>query len=371
MKKLNNIVFFSLLFTWFMSCTPGKGIEELPSADRGPMLVNYSENLIRPGYQTLQTSVSNLQQAAVNFNASRTTSTLQLLRAAFQQTYTQWQYVSLYDFGPALTVQLIPEGLGVNTFPTDGTRIEANITAGGYDFNSSLGSTFSGFPALDYLLYSKSLTDAEIITLFDDDKRRTFLVDVIEHIDTKVAATLAEWNGTYRNTFTSNLGVDVGSSTSNVINRMVRNLEIVKNFKVGVPVNIIANVLGDPSVVNPSKAEAYYSDSSLTQMRASLLAIKNTYLGVSTQGVNGPGLDDYLQAIGQSNLDASIKGQFVVVENKLSEIPETFSQSLSDVNHRAKIREFHAELVALIALMKVDMTSAVGVMISYTDNDGD
>ncbi|MFN8416300.1 MAG: imelysin family protein [Cytophagaceae bacterium] len=360
-----------LCLAWFASCKPGKGIEETPEADRGPMIENYATNIIVPAFVELQSSMSALNDAAVVFNGDRSSVNLLTLRQAFQQSYKDWQAVALYDFGPSTTYGLLPEGIGVNSYPTNTTSLEANITAGGYNFNTANGAVISGFPALDNLLYSRTLTDNEIITLFDDDKRRTYLVDVIQHIKTKVDNVVSDWNTSYSATFKSNLGVDVGSSTSNVVNRLIRSVEIIKNFKVGVPANIIANVLGDPATTYPEKSEAYYSDSSLAQIRASFNAIKRTYTGTSALGVNGAGLDDYLVAIGQASLDATIRNQFTVIDAKLESIPETFSSSLNDNSHLTKIRELHAEFVTLVALLKVDLTSATGVMISYTDNDGD
>jgi predicted lipoprotein len=368
---IRKVVLCVLCLAWFASCKPGKGIEDSPDADRGPMVENYATNIIVPAYSTLQSSLATLSDAVTDFNADRSSTNLAVLRQAFQQAYRHWQWVALYDFGPATSYGLVPEGIGVNTFPTNASNIEANITAGGYNFNTANGATICGFPAIDYLLYSRTLSDADILLLFDDVKRRTYLSDLVIHIKTKVDNTLADWNTSYAGTFKSNLGVDVGSATSNMVNRLVRTTEVIKNFKVGVPVNIIANVLGDPNTVNPEKSEAYYSDSSLTQMKNAFQAVKNTYLGITSTGLNGPGLDDYLIAIGQGGLDGSIRDQFNLIETKFAAIPETFSSSLNDNNHRTTIRELHAELVTLVALFKVDMTSAMGVMISYTDNDGD
>ena len=45
------------------------------------------------------------------------------------------------------------------------------------------------------------------------------------------------------------------------------------------------------------------------------------------------------------------------------------AKRLSIINHR--ITQTYQELQQLVPYMKVDMTSALGVLITYQDNDGD
>jgi len=53
----------------------------------------------------------------------------------------------------------------------------------------------------------------------------------------------------------------------------------------------------------------------------------------------------------------------------LNDIPESLAESVS--TQTGKVDKAYAELQQLVVLLKVDMTSVLGVQITYQDNDGD
>jgi uncharacterized protein len=101
---------------------------------------------------------------------------------------------------------------------------------------------------------------------------------------------------------------------------------------------------------------------------ASAEALQKIYLGGS-----GIGLDDYLVAINAKynggSLNDAITAQLATVVSKVSAIPEPYSETV--VNNPAPAQSAYDEFQKLILLMKTDMVSAMGILITYTDNDGD
>jgi hypothetical protein len=84
-------------------------------------------------------------------------------------------------------------------------------------------------------------------------------------------------------------------------------------------------------------------------------------------------LDDYLRSLGDTEfgqqLDADIQAQLIATEAALDQLESPLSEFV--VNQQQEAFEVYAELQALVVLWKVDMMSALGVLVTYQDNDGD
>ena len=106
-------------------------------------------------------------------------------------------------------------------------------------------------------------------------------------------------------------------------------------------------------------------------MKTSVDAIQALYLGISPQGVNGEGFDDYLESIGKTALNGQIKNQIELVQTKLEAIGEPVSTAVQSPTGKQKVTDAYNEMQNLLTVLKVDFASAVGVIISYGDTDGD
>jgi predicted lipoprotein len=373
MRLINQTLFWTIfgLLLGLNACKP-KNNEDTPSAavDRTPLLTKMADSIIIPSFKTLNDQML-ISEAAINdFVASPSVSTLQTVRAAVLQSFHDWQFVAYYDFGPSNTYYLATTT--DNLFPVDTTAIQAAIRSGVYNFAVTTGPKISGFGAMDFVLYTEGWSDQQIIDSFQTvSNRGKYLKDVHVYLKNKISSVYNEWNTTYRNTFIATNGIDAGSSFSQLVNKLIREMEIIKNFKVGVPVNIVGNILIDDVTARPFEAEACYSDSSLALMKSALTGAYNIYFGINDKNQNGLGLDDYLIQVGNPSLNNQIKSQFDDVFVKLSAIQSPYSTAVKDANKRIAIRELHASLVLLISYLKVDYASATGVMINYADTDGD
>jgi predicted lipoprotein len=267
----------------------------------------------------------------------------------------------------------------VNAFPTSTTKIESAITSGA-DFTpaymTSLDAYAKGFPALDYLLFSMSGDNAEVLSRYTTDanaaRRKLFLTAITKFINDNAAAVANEWSsatgGNYINTFTSNTGTDVGSSIGYLVNQMNYHLEIVINQKLGVPAGKRSN-----GTIFPQRVEGLYSKMSLPLIEANLTHLHNVFLGKSASS-DGAGLAEYLTALGAKDsqgiplaqsIDAKMATAMAAVKAIPPTLPETITTNLTPVD-----RAFN-ELKSLLVPFKVDMPSAIGTSITYIDNDGD
>lgn len=360
MKIFNrfNLILFVALSNFLFSCKE----DEKPEFDRRAMLENMASGVIIPAYSTLNSSLEVLLTRVNEFNANPSSTTLSNLKTQYVTANKNYQRCAMYSFGPALDYGI--KG-AFNTFPTDTSKIEANISAGTYTLGAVTNVTAIGFPAIDYLLYFGSETD--VITKFTTDpeaaNRKTYLVDLVTKMNDEFQPVLDQWNGTYKTTFIQSDGNDVASSCSYLLNEFVKDIEIVKNAKIGIPGG---QQTGGATL--PEYVEAYYSQLSTTFAIESLIGLETCFTGGS-----GLGFDDYIRDVESEDVTTSLAdniiAQFLVCRNQIDALADPLSTTV-DSNWSAVNNAF-LELKKLVVYTKTDMTSLLGILITYQDNDGD
>ena len=338
--------------------------------NREEMLVNYGEHIILPAYQKLNTETTELSEAINQFTATPTTQTLENARTNFKEAYLAWQNVSAFHFGPA-EEQMLRTNL--NTYPTDTAQIKNNIASGSYNFDVSANGPAKGLPAIDYLLFGRSANNTLNLytTAPDAANRKKYLKDVMALMNQRVQATYTAWSpsgGNYLKTFKEAAGTAVGSSVGNLVNQLNNDIDITKRYKVYVPAG---GLTSDMPI--PAKTEAYFSGISLELLEQNVQAQKRLFLGQTVQGTNGPGLDDYLNHVdakyNDQPLSVAIANQFDAVLAAIAAVQGPLSTAVT--TNQAAVNKIYSEFQKLIVLTKTDMPQALGVTISYQDNDGD
>ena len=367
------ILTVGLLLT-FISCKKDKQDDPTPASefDRKAMLENIGNNIIIPAYLVLKNEAEQMDSAMSKFITSPDLTNLVALQNAYKKACLSWQNASTFEFGPAEQLLL---RTNTNTFPTDTAQIAYNISSGTYDLAAISNIDAKGFPGMDYLLFGIGTDDNAILNKYVSDvnagKRKTYLQDITNEITTNIASVYNSWiagGGNYINTFINNAGTDVGSSLGMLVNQLNYDFEILKNYKIGIPLG--KKTLGTPL---PEKVEAYYSENAVQFAVEHLKAIENIYLGRSKQGIDGSGLDDYLIHLKSQYhgglLSDAIKAQLTTAINKVQSIPDPLSQTI--INNASVVDAAYIEIQKQVVLFKTDMPSALGILITYQDNDGD
>ncbi|TPE40264.1 imelysin family protein [Pontibacter mangrovi] len=337
--------------------------------DRQAMVANYADNLIMPAYGNFKDKVEAMATAADAFVASPTAESLAAARTAYQQAYLAWQDVSVYEFGPA-DEQMLRTNL--NTYPTATSQIESNISSGTYDLQLTANYAAKGFPALDYLLYGAG-TEAAVVEQYTSGtnaaNRKKYLQDVTNLVQQRAEAVYNGWtSGDYAATFMKAQGTAVGSAVGNLVNGLNSDIDVTKRYKVGLPAGKSTS-----GTALPDKVEAYYSQTSLELLKQSIQAEKAIFMGMTPSGANGPGLDDYLDHVQapyeNGMLSDAIEAQFDAALAAANAVQGPLSEAVT--TQQPAVLKVYDELQKLIVLTKTDMPAALGVTISYTDNDGD
>lgn len=340
------------------------------SSDRQIMLTRLADEIIIPSYANFKIKLDILTSKSNAFSTTPTVQTLQELRVAWVDAYKEWQKVEVFEFGPG--EQYVIRGY-FNIYPANLTNINANIASGVANLDLPLNFSAQGFPALDYLINGLGATDVEILTYYtsatDATQRVNYLKSVVAKMNNIFGMVNAEWNGSYRSNFINKSGVDASSSTSAVVNGFVHNYErTIRSGKFGIPSGSMLN-----GTVSPTKIEAYYKqDISLTLAKIAHQASIDFFNGKSVKtGTEGPSLKTYLSSLPNGAVLANeIIAQFNITTQKLNAIT---TENLSSVvqNNNQLMVNVYTEMQKSVKLLKVDLTSAMSITISYTDNDGD
>ncbi len=362
MKSLRYCI-LALIIGLMGSCD---GLDTTPDIDSKELRTNMGEEIILPSYKNFQSSLTPLKAAVDSFAQNSDSEHLKAVKTAFESAYITWQKASFYQFGPAEDALLRQH---INNFPANTTNIDDNILLENVDLTYG-NYTSKGFPALDYLLYGVATDEEGVLFYYQEDaereKRLAYLQAIVVDMQNKIAGVINTWETSYLAKFNEASGTGTGSAIGNVVNAFVLHFERhLRDNKVGIPLGVRSF-----GAVQPDKAEGLYSGLSVTLASANIKAMHDFYRGVSTDNVNGLGFDDFMISLDQANLATEIDAQFNKTTNEINLIPSPYVENLEQGNITQADLAYD-ELKALLLLLKVDMTNALSVQITYQDNDGD
>jgi hypothetical protein len=339
--------------------------------DKQAMLDNITNNYILPALGNYKTKCDSLNNSSNTFISNPDQQNLNNLRSNWRLALLSWQEVSFLDFGPSEYIVLKSQ---TNIYPTDTALINNNINAGNWDFSNSNYFDQKGFQALDYLLNKPNYTEQELIDYFTTNSNaKDYLTDITQDILDNINYVNSEWNGPYKTTFiNNNESTAQGSSVSNMVNALCLHYEFyVRRGKVGLPLGVFN---GFSQLEMPELVECYYYGQSLPFATQAISALKKFINGINyTTENDGQGLDDYMDftnAMYNNNLlSVTINNQINEISASLNSLNDPFSLEIT--TNKSTVSATYQKMQQLIPYLKVDMTSALGILITYQDNDGD
>ena len=354
--------------------TPRQPADEA-GTNRRAMLTNIADNIILPSYANFKTTFDAMLVKSDAFAAKPSPASLTEFRQAWATAYTNWQKVELFDVGPAEQHTLRNF---FNIYPANVSGIEANIVTGSSaPLDIPAAYPKQGFPAIDYLINGSGTTDGAILAQYttsaDAGKRIAYLKRITDQMNTVFTTVYGEWTGGYRDTFVNCTSLDAGCSTSKLVNGYVMHYErYIRAGKIGIPSGAMTN--GTPA---PDKVEALYTPGlSLTLAKTAHQAAIDFFNGKSVKtGQEGPGFKTYLNGLGAREgrtgtaLVDLVNTQFDMANKQLNTLNGNLSTGVKTNN--AAVAQVYTEMQKVVRMLKVDMTAAMSITITYTDNDGD
>lgn len=350
-----------------IGCSDDSGSES-DDFDRSVMLDNIGKNIILPNYQDFHQATLLLRDAATDFADSPSSQNLLELQAKWQTAASSWKSVEMIDLGP---IDQLALKTSIDNWPTNTIAIEDAIATDeviNEDFVKSLGSSSKGLPAIEYLIFDPEAENQVVLNeLTGSTNRLLYLQALCQNLSSLAGQLSNGWDpadGNYLNTFVQTDGKDVGSSINMLANNIIFLTEIVKNDKLGVPLG--KKSLGE---LLPKDAEAWRSQLSLAFILENLRTLKDIYTGL-----NGAGFDDYLDHVDAKDLQGEALSQIIEAQFDSSiEAAEAISMPLVDALtlEKDKVEQAFDETQLLVVLLKADMMSSLGLLVTFSDNDGD
>jgi uncharacterized protein len=368
MKRITPILFITLAVSSLLwSCKKDKE-EDLTNFDRTIMLQHYADNIILPAYEALNADFEIFRSSANAFVSAPASGALEDARQKWETAYETWMYANSFNFGPAGEnglIKTLVEEIGV--WPANTTLIETNIGNGNSSLND-FNRDARGLNAIDYLLFAGDSPETVVQQFVSDPLRGEYLLAVTQKVSDQIGQVRGQWNGSYASAFVSNNGTDVGSSASMMYNEFVKSYEAMKNFKIALPLGLRAGQIQS----EPSAVEARYSGGSLRFLRAHFDALEGLWHGRNRAGQDGPGWKEYLQSVtGGEALIAQTEAQLALIRSAFDAIPAEPSLELQIGSNFAALAELHTAMQQHTRFFKSDMSSLLGITITYSSGDGD
>lgn len=373
-------LFLALTGLVFMTaCSGDKGSNGPgPDPDQGATnrkaLLTYTvDDIILPGYAAFKVKLDTLTARTNAFAAKPDADKLATLRQGWADTYVEWQKVELFDVGPANTQTL---RYYFNIYPANATGIEDNLKADNPNLDLPNSYPRQGFPALDYLLNGVGANDAAILGKYTKDEnaaqRIAYLKKVVSKMNLMLGLVISEW-GNSRDKFVNCTGLDAGCSTSQLVNGYVLHYErYIRSGKIGIPSGAMTN-----GVAAPEKVEGFYKkDLSKLLAQTAQQAFVDFFNGKSRRtGSEGLSLKTYLNGLNAKDsktgelLTTAILNQLDAAAKKLQPLKASLYDEIN--TNKAAVVDVYTEMQKVVRMLKVDMTTAMSITITYTDNDGD
>ena len=259
-------------------------------------------------------------------------------------------------------------------------EVNNSILNAEWNFHNATYNDSKGLQALDYLLHKPGYSDLQLVNYYSSNvNAKEYLKAIIDDLMVNINYVNDEWIN-HKSNFINDFEINnsgfssnsQGSSISNIINALCLHYEFyVRRGKIGLPLGVFN---GFSQQELPHLVECYFSGKSLQNTARCINSIRNFINGSGyINNDNGLGLDDYMNFVNAeyNNMQLSkvIDNQIVTILEELN----NYNNPLSDeiINNKNDLLNSYEELQKLVPFIKVDMTSGLGVLITYQDNDGD
>lgn len=371
MKKILPI-YLLLLFVFACSDKDEQTTKQTNNYDRTVLLTNWANNIIVPSYTNYQSKIQLMVTDMTSFTTTPNITNLQTVRASWLEAYKAYQYITMFNFGKAEEIYLKET---TNTYPTNTSGIESNISTGTY--NLSLLSQFDkqGFPAIDYLINGLGASDAAIVGFYTTNSNATNYKEYVKVLADRLKASInlvvTDWNSGYKASYIANNGTSVSSSVNKTTNNFVKNLEKdIRTGKLGIPAGIFSS-----GVLYANKVEGFYkNDVSKILLNEAIKASQDFFIGKHFgMNMTGESLKSYLDFLNavRSNQKLSdiINNQFTPIYAANNALNNSFSMQVTTDN--SKMLAAYDALQQNVVYTKLDMMQALNISIDYVDGDGD
>ena len=335
---------------------------------RRELLENWTSALIVPLYADFEARAQTLQTSLDALCAAPSQAALDAARSAWFDTREPLKRAEVFNFGPYSR----PEfriGPQLDSWPARPETVEellASTDPVDAAAVAQLGVWHKGMPVIEYLLYPPN---ADAVTQLSDARRCEYLESVGTELVSRADEIYKAWapeGGDFASQLsgagrTSNAFRSLRDAFGEIVNRMGFTVENVRRDKLGAPLGTSAG--GTPQ---PDTAESRFSGRSVRDIDDNLTGLELLYFGDASRNLQG--LTRYATERGHS-FDADMTAALSASRAALDAIDMPLTAAVASEPDR--VQAASDRLGELQNLLQVDMISALGLTLSFNDNDGD
>jgi predicted lipoprotein len=364
MKRLIRFYFpLLLILALGQGCNKDDKKDPDTSFNRVLMLEHYRDALIKPAYSAATAEATALSQASLEFTANPSAEGLNNMKTKWTAAILAWQKACMFNFGPAAE-QGVKKSLQeeLSTFPVNLSKVDQILAGGGYNVND-FNRDARGLLTIEYVIFGYNQTSEEVLLAFESSIRKEFLNALCADVASRLLAVSNQWQS-YGTEFVNNSGTDAGSSVSALYNQFVGSFEAIKNFKFGLPLGLRPG----QTAVEPALLEARFSKISFRLAKAHFEAIAEVYRGKD----ENKALKAYVNSVtGGKELVNTTEAQLALIENLFDNQNENLDMEEMILTNPQPLIDIHTELQKHTKNFKSDMSSLLGIAITFSSGDGD
>lgn len=381
MKRIIILLLFALLLASCGQTNEDQPITETATAptntpdgfDRQAMLENITMQVILPAHEKYVRRLAELETAVKAFNADPTSESLTAVQESWLAANLARMALLPFRIGPVDDSLLHHR---MDNRPPRIAFIDEDILAGTEpitsDYLDSIGSSSVGLGVMEYLLFNPVDGNSAVLQTFTSgenaDRRGQLLVTLAENLHQKGSELEQIWSADGENYARAFIEADMDGgelqgSMNMLANQMIAEVEEITGTRLGKPSGQRSN-----GMVRPDLVEAPYSQDSLPRIIATVEGLQAAF-----NGGDGLGFDDYLDFLGaryeDESLSAAINVRFTASLDALKAIDSPLDTAVEDSPDQ--VNAAIESLNDLLVLLKADMVNALGITLTFSDNDGD
>ncbi|PHS10406.1 MAG: hypothetical protein COA88_02885 [Kordia sp.] len=360
---MKNYIISNVLFIFIIVSCNNKNInDDAYSFDNTAMLNDIGSQVVLPKITQFKTACENLNNTVQNYVNTPSENGVILMQTNWKEAAKAYAHIYAFNIGEAKS-RYFHQAL--YNWPTYAIAIDnfiANspeITAENVSQLSPQAKTLSG---IEYLLFHSDITTIHN-SFINENKRLLYLKFISENQQEKAADLYNLWqaNGdNYLTTFINNTETGLSNSINMLFNGCYNVVDTAKVTKIGKSAG-----LENSNNVNLDELQARYSGYSKELIIENLKSVKEVFF--NSQGL---GLSNNISAItGNELLNNSLQNKIDTIIASLTNLNGTIAYSIN--NSPNKVREIHEQLQEILVVLAVDIRSALSIIITSTDNDGD
>ncbi len=359
---------------WGMVCV-AIGCQPAPVFDQRKLLQDTVDIVILPLAEAYVEKARALKTAGETLCKKPDSIALEAMRAAWREAKLAWKRTEIVRFGPAMDLRTRSY---VDWWPLQSEGVEKALASQDVldvkYIEDTLGSSRRGLTAIEYLIFDREKPAWERLQgdTQQGGRQCAFLLAALTSFEGRSAAYGQAWRkdgGNFGREMVeagrdSKAFATLQAPVDQLINESVYWAENLEQMKLAVP-------LGKKSgstAPQPTQVESLWGKLSKEAILANLEGLAALY-GCSYNGKTGLSLYDLLRSRGYGTVATKVKAQFQAAQEALSAIPPPLQQALLSEN--AKVEAAYQAVMELRKILATEVSSALGTVLNFTDNDGD